>query len=231
LNAVLDDLTTGFKAFFSAAPLLLSNRSLLGLSLIPVLGTLALIGAMALAGVWLAGVWLPEVSAEMRTFIQVLVLLLAFFIGMTLYMPIARILLAPFSEALSRKTIEVAGIGWVQFSKPNFFRAIWEGIKLVSLQILIIIVGGMLSFIVPVAGHLVWIVVLVILCGMDYLDVPLSTRGLTLREKLKLLWKYKAWAFGFGLAGYLLLFIPFINLFSLPIGIIGATMLTARMRA
>ena len=175
--------------------------------------------------------WLASATAEIRVFLQTLVLLLAFFMGLTLYLPIARVLFAPFSEALCRKTIEVAELGWVQLERPSVLRAMWEGVKLVTLQIIVIVIGWLLSFILPVVGHLLWVVLLIALCGLDYLDVPLSARGLTLREKLNLLWRYKAWVLGFGLAGYLMLFVPVVNFLSLPVGIIGATVLTSRMRA
>ena len=230
-SSLIDELVAGFKAFFAGLSLLLRNRSLIWLSLIPILGTLALIALLATGSVWLVNGWLANAPAEMRVFLQTLVLLLALFIGLSLYLPIARVLFAPFSEALCRKTIEVAGLGWVQLERPSALRAIWEGVKLVSLQLVILVIGGALSFILPVIGHFLWIVVLIVLCGMDYLDVPLSARGLTLREKLNLLWKHKVWAFGFGLAGYLMLFVPVVNLLSLPVGIIGATLLTSRMRA
>ncbi|NOT63586.1 MAG: hypothetical protein HOP19_25525, partial [Acidobacteria bacterium] len=188
------------------------------------------IASLALGSLWLANRWLASIPPDYRGIVLAVVFFVALFLGLSLYLPIVRVLLAPFSEALCRKTIQVADLGWVQFGRPSAWRAIWEGLKLVTLQLTVLIAGGLLSFIVPVVGHLLWLVTLIVLCGMDFLDVPLSARGLTLREKLKLLWKYKLWAFGFGLAGYLVLFIPVVNLLALPVGIIGATLLTSRMR-
>ena len=230
LSASIDELVTGFKAFFAGASTLMRQPTLIGLSLIPIIGTLILIGLLAFGSVWLTDLWLANLPPEWKGFVLALVFFGALFIGLSLYLPIARVLLAPFSEALCRKTIEVSDLGWIQQGKPNALRAIWEGLKLVTLQITILIIGFMLSFIIPFVGHLLWLVTLIALCGMDFLDVPLSARGLTLREKLKLLWKYKLWAFGFGLAAYLVLFVPVVNLLALPVGIIGATLLTSRMK-
>ncbi len=210
--------------------MLIRQPALIWLSLIPIIGTLILIGLLAFGSVWLTDLWLANLPAELKGIVLAIVFIGAIFLGLSLYLPIARVLFAPFSEALCRKTIQVADLGWVQFAKPSALRAIWEGLKLVTLQLIVLVVGGLLSFIIPVVGHLLWLVTLMVLCGMDFLDVPLSARGLTLREKLNLLWKYKLWAFGFGLAGYLMLFIPVVNLLALPVGIIGATLLTSRMK-
>lgn len=231
LSSVIDELLTGFKAFFAGASTLARHPALIGLSLIPIIGTMILITALALCSVWLADLWLGSIPTGWRGFVLALIFLAALFLGLSVYLPVARVLLAPFSEALCRKTIHVADLGWVQFERPSALRAIWEGLKLVSFQVVVLIAGGLLSFIVPVIGHLLWLVTMIVLCGMDFLDVPLSARGLTLREKLNLLWKYKIWAFGFGLAAYLMLFVPVVNLLALPVGIIGATLLTSRMRA
>jgi uncharacterized protein involved in cysteine biosynthesis len=40
------------------------------------------------------------------------------------------------------------------------------------------------------------------------------------------IWRNKSLAIGFGAAAYLLLLIPVVNLLSLPVGVIGATLLT-----
>jgi CysZ protein len=228
--SLLDELILGFKAFYAGLPLLLQNRSLLGLSLIPIAGSIALISLFAIGSLWFVNLWLEAAEPDVRVIVQTLVILIALFLGLTFYMPIARVVLAPFSEALSRKTIEVAGLGWLQMQRPNALRALWEGLKLVSLQVLIICIGAVLSFVIPVVGHALWVALVIVLCAMDYLDVPFSARGLVLREKLNLLWKYKARAFGFGIAAYIMLFIPFVNILSLPVGIIGATIMTSRMR-
>ena len=49
-------------------------------------------------------------------------------------------------------------------------------------------------------------------------------RGLKLREKLKIIGRHKSLALGFGMAGYVMLVIPIVNLFSLPVGVVGATL-------
>src|SRR5262245_51583361 len=79
--------------------------ALLSLSMIPMLLTLVLLmglifGAALLVG-WLIG---DAIRYELRIAAQVLMFALTLLIAYFLYMPVARVLLAPFAEALSRKT-------------------------------------------------------------------------------------------------------------------------------
>ena len=61
-------------------------------------------------------------------------------------------------------------------------------------------------------------------CLMDFLDVPLSLRGLNTGEKLTFYWNNRAMFLGFSFAGWLMLHVPVVQLLAFPIGIIGATM-------
>ncbi len=226
----LNQFWQGVRFFFAGLPLLVKHPRLLTLSLIPIAVTVALLLALAFGSAWLMGLLLLNVSDEWRRFFQVIAFLLALLLGYSLYLPLARVLLAPFSEALSRHA-HVLTHGAVTYqSSVGWARAMWEGLKLVALQLVVLLLGFVLGFALPVLGHLLWIVLAIATCGLDYLDVPLSARGLPMRAKLKLLWQHKALTFGFGLAGYVLLFIPVINIFSLPVGVIGATLLTDRLR-
>lgn len=226
----LDQFWQGIKFFFAGLPLLIKYPRLLTLSLIPILITVVLLISLAFGSAWLVGQLLANTSAEWRAFFQVFAFLLALLLGYSLYLPLARVLLAPFSEALSRQT-HVLTHGAVAYqSSLGWARAMWEGLKLVALQLVVLLVGFVISFGLPVLGHLLWIGLTIVVCALDYLDVPLTARGLPLRAKLKLLWQHKALTLGFGVAGYVLLFIPVINLLSLPVGVIGATLLTDRLR-
>lgn len=166
------------------------------------------------------------ITPELELTLQTWSFLLGLFFASTFYLPLARVLLAPFSETLCRKTHELTHAGVRYQSSLGWARAMWEGLKLVSLQLLVLLVGLVISFGLPVIGHLFLMLLTMVLCGMDYLDVPLSARGLPLRAKLSLLWEHKLLVCGFAAAGYVLLYIPLINILSLPVGVIGATLLT-----
>jgi CysZ protein len=101
----------------------------------------------------------------------------------------------------------------------------WEGLKLVSFQAAIALTALALGLAFPPVGAPVGVVVAIFLGGLDFFDIPLSTRGLRLRKKLGVIWRNKSLALGFGAAAYLMLLIPVINMLALPIGVIGATLL------
>jgi CysZ protein len=221
--------TKGLRFFFAGLPLLFRHPALLGLSLIPVLLTLVLLGALSVGGAWLAGDLLADTfGAQWRVFAQAVIVVLALVLGYFLYLPLARVLLAPFSEALSRRT-HLLTTGARYGSQLHWARAMWEGLKLVSLQLTLLLTVFIIGIFLPPIGAPLGILVAVFVCGLDFLDVPLSARGLPLRKKLGVIWQHKALALGFGLAAYLMLFIPFINLLALPVGVIGATLLTDQL--
>lgn len=221
--------TQGLRFFFAGLPLLFRHPALLGLSLIPILCTLLLLIALAFGGAWLVGGLIEDaLGAQLRTFAQAVVVVLALLLGYFLYLPLARVLLAPFSEALSRRAHTIT-TGAHYRSDANWARAMWEGLKLVLMQLSVLLAAFVVSIIIPPIGAPLGILVAILVCGLDFMDVPLSARGLPLRKKLGVLWQHKALALGFGAAAYLLLFLPFINLLALPVGVIGATLLTDQL--
>ncbi len=221
-------LNAGLRFFFAGYSVLFRHPSLLALSLVPIALTLGALVAIVSGCVWVVG-WLmgpelPPLSGDLRLFAQTLVFLVALFVSYLLYLPLARVLLAPFSEAISRRTRTVMGlkpepaaIGWG--------RAMWEGAKLVGLQVLLVVVGFALGLGFPPIAGPVGLTIAICFVSLDYLDIPLSVRGLKLRQKLSVIGKNKALAAGFGAAGYLTLITPIVNLLSLPVGVIGATLL------
>jgi CysZ protein len=145
-------------------------------------------------------------------------------------MPVARVLLAPFAEALSRKTRAItlsAGGRSKPQNNQGWARAMLEGLKLVIFQAVIALAALALGLAFPPVGAPVGVAVAIFLGGLDFFDIPLSTRGLRLRNKLGVIWRNKFLALGFGAAAYLMLLIPVINMLALPVGVVGATLLIA----
>ncbi|HYE73549.1 MAG TPA: EI24 domain-containing protein, partial [Blastocatellia bacterium] len=139
------------------------------------------------------------------------------------------IFLAPISEVLSRRTWALDGSPSVERIEVGIIRAMWEGVKLVTLQLIVMGFALLIGLVFPPVGVPLGIFLTLCVSGIDFLDVPLSLRGLPLKKKLGVLWRNKAVALGFSTACYLLLFIPIINLLVLPVGVIGATMLVSRL--
>jgi CysZ protein len=219
--------TWGIRFFFSGLWMLIRNPPLLGLSLIPIVITVALLIMLAFGVAWLLGGMIADaLGEELRVIARALLFVVALLLSYFLYLPVARVLLAPLSEALSRKAHAINTGGTNYRSNTGWKRAMWEGMKLVAFQVTILLVALTLSLIFPPVGAPVWIALAIFTCGLDFIDVPLSARGLPFKRKLGMVWKHKSLAIGFGAAAYLLLLIPVINMFSLPIGVIGATLLT-----
>lgn len=220
----------GIRFFWAGLRMLFRHPSLFGLSLLPIFLTAVLLVGLAWGSAWLVGGMLPDVFDDgLRSIASAVTFLLALLLGYFLYLPLARVLLAPFSEALSRKTHNLHTGDRGYDANQGWARAILEGVKLVALHMVVALAAFILGVLIPPIGAPVGVVVAVFLCGLDLLDVPLSARGLRLGHKLGVIWRNKSLATGFGAAVYLLLLIPVVNLLSLPVGVIGATLLADRL--
>ena len=217
----------GVRFFFFGLRTLMRNSDLLGLSLVPMLLTLALILGLAAGSAQLVG-WLfrDSLSPELQLVAKALMFLLAILIAYFMYLPVARVLLAPFAEALSRRTHSINTGQTFQQNNQRWARAMLEGLKLVIFQSVVALTALALGLAFPPVGAPIGVAVAIFLGGLDFFDVPLSTRGLRLRRKLSFIWRNKSLAMGFGVAVYLMLLIPVINMLLLPVGVIGATLLT-----
>ena len=201
---------------------------LFGLALIPLLLTVVVLIGLAWGSAWLIGQWLQQyggIESEGRLFVQAFALLSVLFVAYLVYLPLTRIFLAPFSEKLSHKTSEISGVTSMTESELGFFKSIWEGVKLVVVQLVLVVLVLILTLFFAPVGVPLGIFMTICFCGIDFVDVPLSMHGLSLRQKLNFMWRSRARVFGFAVAAYLLLHIPIVNLLALPVGVIGATLL------
>ncbi|MCI0662653.1 MAG: EI24 domain-containing protein [Acidobacteria bacterium] len=224
-------LVWGIRFFFSGLLMLTRHPPLLGLSLIPIVITVVALLSLALSIAWLVGGWVAGILGEdLRIVAQALIFLFALMLGYFLYLPVARVLLAPFSEALSRRahainTAAMSNSSHIGLASRGWGRAMLEGLKLVMFQVVIGITALTISLVFPPFSAPIGITVAIFICALDFCDVPLSVRGLPFGRKMNLIWRYKSLTIGFGIAAYLSLLIPIVNLFSLPAGVIGATLL------
>jgi CysZ protein len=220
----------GLRFFFGGVGMLLRHPSLMGLAVIPILLTIFAVFGLAFLLAFLADSFLAEsLGTQARLLVQTLSFLLALFLGYLIYLPLARIFLAPVSEVLSRRAWAFAGSPSVEHINVGVLRAMWEGAKLVALQLVVLAFAFVLGVVFPPVGVPLGIFLTLCVSGIDFLDVPLSLRGLPLRHKLGVLWQHKAVALGFSAACYLLLLIPLVNLVVLPVGVVGATLLVSRL--
>ncbi len=234
-RGIVYDFVAGGRFFFAGLGMLIRHPALLGLSLVPIAATVAMLAALAIGGGllvgWFLSTWLlsplfgESFAEELRPYLQVVSALFGVLLGYFLYLPLARVLLAPFAEAISRKAHQL-GTGGAYAGGQNAWRAMLDGGKMAALHLL---VGGasiLLGLALPPVGVPVGVLIAVILCSLDLLDVPLSARGRPFGEKLRVVFRNKPLALGFGVAAYVMLLIPIVNLLALPVGVIGATLLT-----
>jgi CysZ protein len=224
----------GINFFFSGLRMLLRYPSLFGLALTPIILTVVVLLGLA----WGAVSWLDAglqqstlVNGDGRLLLQALAFLLILLVAYLIYLPLTRVFLAPFSEKLSHKTTEISGIKLLAERELSFFRSIWEGVKLVVLQLVVVVLILGLTLLLPPVGVPVGSFLTICFCGLDFVDVPLSVRGLSLRRKLNWLWQSRALLLGFAVAAYVALHVPLLNLLALPVGVIGATMLVNQVES
>ena len=218
----------GLNFYFSGFGLLLRYPSLFTLALLPIVLTVLVFLGLAWGSAWLIGRGLQQaqiIAADGQVLLQALIFLLVLFVMYLVYLPLTRVFLAPFSEKLSRKTSLLSGTTARTIAELGVSRSIWEGLKLVLLQLVLVGIVLLLTIFVPPVGVPLGVLVTVCFCGIDFLDVPLSMRGMSMRQKFSFFWRSRALVLGFAVAGYLLLHIPVLNLLVLPVGIIGATLL------
>ena len=175
--------------------------SLFGLALIPIVLTVIVLLGLALGGAWWLGKGLQQsamIEADGQLLLQALAFLVVLFVAYLIYLPLTRIFLAPFSEKLSYKTSELSGVTSIIESDLGFFRSIWEGVKLVALQIVLIVLILLVTIFFAPIGVPLGIFMTIIFCGVDFVDIPLSTRGLSFRQKLNFMWRSRALVLGFG---------------------------------
>ncbi len=206
--------------------MLFRHPRLFGLALIPIILTILVLVGLAWGGAWMIGQGLEQSAlAEGRWLLQILAVLLIFFVAYLIYLPLTRIFLAPFSDKLSRKTTELSGAVAIPEREIGFLKSIWEGVKLVVVQLVMVLFILVITLLFAPLGVPLGIFMTICFCGLDFVDVPLSVRGLSVRQKLRFLWSNRAFVFGFAVAAYVLLHIPIVNLLALPVGVIGGTLL------
>src|SRR6266540_4065437 len=92
------------------------------------------------------------VRVEIRIVAQVLMLLLTLLIAYFLYLPVARVLLAPFAEALSRRSAAIDTGRTISQNGQGWARAMWEGLKLVIFQAAVALAALALGLAFPPVG-------------------------------------------------------------------------------
>jgi CysZ protein len=232
LDSKFKQFWTGATTPYRALQLILNEPKLMGLSLAPILATLISFSILIYA--LLAGAWsfahasfLGVVSSYSGiVFILVSILLLGAitFFSLSLLTLMMNLLSSPFNDLLAENTERCLKLNDVpQWSAGRLIRVFLMDMKKSILTLLASIIFS-LGLLIPIA-NLVFLIGISLLCTFIYVTYPLSRREKGIVDTLNWMRHHFFLSLGFGFSTTILLSIPVIDLFILPISVIGGTML------
>ena len=204
---------------YAIVPVVLCGVILVALASVGIAGTSALVDKIEHTdGVATAAVWFLKILLWLVT------ILLSFVLAAALAQPLSGFAL----DALSQR--QEAHLGGPARTGPSFFPAIFASLKVTLLGLfvglpLLVMLAGM-SFLFPplaVVTIPLKLTVVALLAAWDLLDYPFSLRNMGVRDRLRFFSDHFGAVLGFGLTTALLLLVPGIGLFLLPIGVIAGT--------
>jgi CysZ protein len=179
--------------------------------------TPALLGLMWAKPVSLWLVWLWYVAA-------VTLFAVAFVIGAQT-LPV--ILLSPLGDRLSIATERTQRQAASGNAVAEIVRSVYKAILRVAL-----LIGGQLFllplWLVPGAGHAAWTVLSagwsMLWLSFEYVDLTANRHGMGFRAVVSVLGRNLFGTLGLGAALYVLLFVPFVNVFFFPVAVVSGTL-------
>jgi len=168
--------------------------------------------------------------------VLVLTFVVLLVIGATTVPPL---LLAPLQDPLSEATEELCGgFQAPPFTLPAFFRGVVTGVLHTLTRLFFLVLGLVVLLplhLIPGVGSVLW-TVLVSLWTMlwmagEHLAGPMTRHLYPFSEVRRMLRERRALCLGFGAGVYLLLWVPVLNTFFLPVAIIAGTLLYRGLRA
>ncbi len=188
------------------------------------------VGALYAWRMW-GGTWPDSWWLEILYWLGIPVLLaVAIIVIFFLFTIVGSVLAAPFNDVLSEKVEErvlggradePGGFAWFL---REMLRAVRAAVALVSIQVATLLILAVFMLI-PVVGGIPFLLGSIVFAAMDFLDVIMDRKRLRTREKFAFIWNNLSLCMGFGVAAYVSLLVPGVNLLILPAGAAGATLL------
>jgi CysZ protein len=143
------------------------------------------------------------------------------------------LLLAPLQDPLSEATEELCGdFQAPPFTLSAFFRGVLTGIAHTLARLFFLVLGLVVLLplhLIPVVGSVAWTVLVslwtMVWMGGEHLAGPMTRHLYPFSEVRRMLRERFALCLGFGAGVYLLLWVPVLNSFFLPVAIVGGTLL------
>jgi CysZ protein len=230
----------GLSTPLHALRLILRNRTLLILSLLPIALTLVLyvfmlqylreIVASALSS-GIMGLGLnPE--AGYAVVVGAVAQILLFFVAAITFGFTANIVAVPFNDLLSERTEKFLERPLPPLESSSFRSQLKHlGIDLGKTVLASLLsLGALVLSFVPVL-NLIAFVIITLLLTFQYISFPQTRRAVRTTEGLKYLRQHFWACFGFGLVIGLLFALPVISILTLPLGVVGGTILVSRLQA
>jgi len=231
------DIGFGFTAPFHAARLIMQKKSLILLSLIPVILTGALY-YYALAGVqeWMqsfvTGTFSSWGISPTGFFSSLVVWGIRFilFIGAALSFAYCAVALStPFNDFLAEKAESYAlpPLGKIKMTFFGQIKLIWIDLVKTLCAALISLIALLVSW-VPIL-NIFSILLTFLMLTFQFLTYPQTRRGIGFQKSFIFLWKHFFPCLGFGMIMSGLFAVPFVSFLFLPLGVVGGTLLFARL--
>ena len=193
------------------------------------------IGPEARALTWFAGSWSAQERDLIRALAEVAILVGFIFLAVLSYTALALAIGDPFYERISQRVEARYGATAAGVNLPwwkELVRSVGEAIRLAVFSAAVAVLVFLLGLI-PVIGQ-VGAAVLGGLVGgwalaVELTGIPFARRGVRLRERRRMLRRYRWLSLGFGVAVFGCFLIPFGAILVMPAAVAGATLLTRRV--
>ncbi len=232
LSGGLRDFFTGAFLPLKSLRLVFQGGKLLGLSLVS-----SIVTGITLVGLFV-GLW-PVSSRIARAIIGDASLgwLLGFVVYLVLVvigaLSIPALVLAPLQDPISEATEErCGGFTAPPFSVGRFFKSIGTSLAHTASRLAIIVFGFLVLFplhFVPGVGSVVYFLLSTAWAAWwlsaEYLSGPMARHLLPFKKVTQVMRAHPSVSLGFGLALYVMLWVPVLNFFLVPIAVVGGTLL------
>jgi CysZ protein len=238
--------TSGLRIPLSAAKLLVTNPRLWPWAIAPAIINFSVFvvtlfftlpaASQAFGAAWAMPAivaWYHYLLIALWGLIYLIVMLLAVVLSYMGAMMLGGVIASPFNDALSEKTERIL-LGARYVTPPEM--PFWKGVgrSMLSSAAMAgmyfgVMVPLLLLNLIPVVGSIAYTVIGGLVGGyfvaLEYIDPLLERKTLPFKQKLALVWQERSLTLGFGVGTSLMLAIPIINFFCLPIAVIGGTAL------
>jgi CysZ protein len=237
------DFARGLRLPFTALGLIFRSGRLFGLSLLASVVTLAsLVGSVAAWWRYTAPllehfVHRPEAGFGAVAWGALWLVLFLLLTAISLN-TVPVLLLAPLQDPLSEATEALCGDYQPKpFSLSRILAESATSIRHTLARILILLAGHVLLFalhFLPVVGSVVWTVLsmawTMAWLATEYLDAPMARHLYAFRQVRNVVARRLSLSLGFGAMVYVLLWVPIVNLFFIPVAVVSGTLLFRALR-